>query len=314
MRAKLIIGCAGLTLGLAACGGTAVPTNSGTGNGGQTTYTKTGAVLLSRFSSVLGGQTQSLTTGSGVFNAQTFTGAPPTLGNSGIPDSCQLGTAAAPPGPNATSNDAPTLNAGSAITLKSGAQTYATLPKKVDSKTGAITYGDATTALSAAPSQLSVQVPGAPSGFPTFTASFPPTPQQVKLTAPAQGAAITPDTVFTWSNPGGRDDTTVLLAGSQASPSVSFLCFARDDGRFTFPDSVKTALKQQGFTGGDLTSTGHFAFKNELQGDAVLATTFFDLNVLPGAAGSVQSLSVRLDQTRALFERAVREKLGLRLP
>ena len=305
-----------LTLVLAACGAEVTPTPAGPGNGGvtappaQTTYTKTGAALLSRYSSVLGGKAQTLTVGSGVFNTASFKGAPPSLATSGIPDSCELGDPA-PPDPIQTPKGR-SLNAGPQLTLKSGAQTYASLPKKI-AQDGAIMYGDGQTPLPTLPAQLSVQVPGAAGGFPAFTASFPPTPQKVQLSAPAPGATVTPDTTFRWSNPSNRADTTVLFSISQTSPdtSFSFLCFAKDDGSFSFSNEVKAALSGRGWRSGKILSTGYFAYAVALQKDAVMATGFYTSDFTPSTTGSVQSLSVRLDQTRALFGRAVRSKLGL---
>ncbi len=314
MRAKWMIGCAGLTLVLAACGVTVTPPDAGTGNGGgATTYTKTGAVVLSRYSSVLGGGEQTQTVGSGVFNTASFRNAPPSLANSDIPDSCQLGNPTQPD-PIDTPQSAPTLDAGSKLILKSGAQTYTTLPKQ--SQNGDILYGDGTTPLPNLPSQLSVQVPGAPDGFPAFTASFPPTPQKVKLTAPAIDRTVTPDTVFRWSNPSGRADTVVLFSISQTAPdtSFSFLCFARDDGTFSFPNAVKAALSGRGWKSGKILSTGAFAYNVVPKGNAVMATGFYNLDFTTNTTGGAQSLSLRQNQTRALVQEVLWEKLRLRLP
>ncbi len=142
-------------------------------------------------------------------------------------------------------------------------------------------YGsDSSTPLPALPSGLTVDVPGASGGFPAFSGTpFPTTPQAVTLTAPADGS-VTSSTTFAWSSPSNDPNTLVLIGGVQPSPAASFVCFARDDGSFSFSSATQAQLATAGFTQGQLNHTGRFAVRTTVQGDAVLNTYILNLQPL----------------------------------
>jgi hypothetical protein len=79
-------------------------------------------------------------------------------------------------------------------------------------------------------------------------ARFPAAPAPLAVIAPAAGSAATASTSFAWV-PAGLD--AVLIAGLGDIPggsTLSFACYARDDGNFALPQGTRDELAARGFT------------------------------------------------------------------
>jgi hypothetical protein len=187
----------------------------------------------------------------------------PTTGTAFAEDTCVVINALTdvPKAPGAGNQQAIALDAGTELTVKNATGTLATM---LASSAGS--FSTPSTTIPDA-SGATIETPGAADGFPKMTATFPN-----ELAAFTFGPTkdITKDTVFEWTTltPGAVVSIGVLsVVGTN---SVIAFCFAKDDGSFTFPDSVKTELAAKGFTTGGLLLANKGTFKFVPQGDALL--------------------------------------------
>ena len=143
------------------------------------------------------------------------------------------------------------------------------------------------------PSGAVLNIPGAagPGGFPAFQNVALPVADPFVLTAPADRAALTPDTVFRWSGASNQPDASVMLTSTQEISSADgskktllVLCTAKDDGEFSFPDATRADLLARGFTKGSLLFTSRTLSRKVVQDDATLTVSVQDMD-LSGAGG-----------------------------
>jgi|GEM_PF-3391025 len=158
------------------------------------------------------------------------------------------------------------VDAGDPITVRYAQSPYATLKRQTVGKN--ITY-QAATPVPAPTAALVVDVPGAAGGFPAFRAAAFPSSAGLKLTAPKDGA-VSLETKFTWSNPTNDAATHVMIVGSDERAQLAFVCTARDDGAFAFPEASRAELKRLGFRSGTLTMVGRQGTRVHRVADAQL--------------------------------------------
>lgn len=161
------------------------------------------------------------------------------------------------------------LDAGDPLTLRQGAQTYTTLPRRKQGQAISYTTG-MQAALKAPTAGLVIDIPGAAGGFPAMKDKAFPVTAPVKLTAPTPDDDITPATTFTWANPSKEASTLVMLTGAQEDKDLFFTCMAVDDGKFNFPAATLAELKQKGLDSGHLMTVGRMSSRTYQEGDALL--------------------------------------------
>lgn len=170
------------------------------------------------------------------------------------------------------------LDAGDPLTVNANGSVYATLTRQTSEVEGETLYSYITDFMNppAPPlpdTGLTLDIPGAEDGFPAFAGVALPSVAAFALTGPEDTTAITTGTTFTWSGGANGTNIAVVLFGSGEvgeAETVSFACYARDDGSFTFPADTQAALNEAGFTTGSLVSAGRLASSSQTQGDALL--------------------------------------------
>ncbi|WP_158679952.1 hypothetical protein [Deinococcus sp. NW-56] len=191
---------------------------------------------------------------------------------------------AAPTGqPPGAASPAPglSLDAGDPLTLRLGTQVYATLPRRQQGQV--ISYAtDMPNPLKAPPAGLVLDIPGAAGGFPAMKDRALPTAALLRLTAPAAGDPVTPQTAFQWANPSNDPATQVMLSALDEERGLALTCLAVDDGAFSLPAATAADLKARGWGEGLLTTYGRMATRTYQQGDARLTLNSIVMQVNTG--------------------------------
>jgi hypothetical protein len=118
------------------------------------------------------------------------------------------------------------ISAGPEISIEADGFAYATLTRSGK------TYQDRVA--QPLPSNATVDIPGAPDGFPAFADRAFPEPQPVEFTTPANLQAIDSDTTFRWVPATDMAVVMIVMQGAiLGQPSGEIVCFARDDGEFS---------------------------------------------------------------------------------
>ena len=166
-------------------------------------------------------------------------------------------------GDGGTDTNPPTsLDAGAALTLKTGTDTYATLAKQTQG-TQIFYSSSPTTPLLPFPSSVTLDIPGAEGGFPAFSnVAFPAIPAEFSFSASSAFNAVSKNTTFSWTG-AGPNDSSILFTGSGPGANdktIFFTCFANDDGNFAFPSTTQSELDAFGFTTGTVPAASRVAF------------------------------------------------------
>lgn len=190
------------------------------------------------------------------------------------------------PVPGVDFPDPITLDAGNALTLTANGSTYATLSKDEFSFGGTtfISYGDDDID-QALPAGLTLDIPGAAGGFPSFSNVSMGTTQSIDLTSPSNPGSITPNTTFTWN--GAGSSSLVTISASALDPTnplatISLSCLAIDDGSFSFSNQTRAEM---GADFVSLSSTiGRQSFRTETKDDALLIIMVSSVETFGGLA------------------------------
>lgn len=194
----------------------------------------------------------------------------PTTGTAFAEDTCVVINALTdvPKAPGAENQQGIALDAGTELTVKNATGTLATmLASSAGSSPQFKAYFSTPSTTIPDASGATIETPGAADGFPKMTATFP---NELATFTFGPTKDITKDTVFEWTTPTpGAVVSIGVLSVVGTNPVIAF-CFAKDDGSFAFPDSVKTELAAKGFTTGGLLLANKGTFKFVPQGDALL--------------------------------------------
>jgi hypothetical protein len=104
------------------------------------------------------------------------------------------------------------------------------------------------------PQGLTINIPG--KDFPAFETALPANVSEFSLSSPNDVHNLNANSVFRWSK-ANSGDTFVLLIGQSANHS--FICYAKDDGEFSFP--ADTIMSQADFAG-SLQGAAHIRYNS----------------------------------------------------
>ena len=149
----------------------------------------------------------------------------------------------------ADSLPAQTISAGNNLLLSSSAGTYADLSKQEMDES--ITY-TASTPLPRPPDGLTIDIPG--DTFPQFSDVEIPDLEDLNISSPGDGEALTSDTSIRWTAASVRENSRVLLSASDAGVTVT--CSLADDGRFAFSTATQAQM-------GELFSAAEFSVRRQ---------------------------------------------------
>lgn len=164
--------------------------------------------------------------------------------------------------PGETPGGARPIDAGETLLVKNGSRPFLELSK--DAPSELITYTASTgETLPSAP--LTLDIPG--QDFPAFTDAKFETIPTFELTEPVD-TIVTPETTFRWTNT--SDNGVISLQITQFEPDITVICFAKDDGEFSFPETTKAELEALNFTTGELRLPTRLAARYEVRDGAAL--------------------------------------------
>ena len=162
------------------------------------------------------------------------------------------------------------IDAGDTLTLSSGTDVYTTLTG------GSSGYSKpySREPLADPPRSLSMSIPGTANGYPAFASStFPTVPGDYDLSvSDGDVKNVNANTTFTWTGE-TSSDAYFWFAGAgrnEDGESVTFACFAKDDGSFTFPSATQSELAAAGLVNGELLYSVRDARSRIIQGKTAL--------------------------------------------
>lgn len=264
---------------LAGCGPNGANGSGGGGSGGGgTQYSKMGMVGMSQNADKTSGGSGTMVGGVGVF--QTFD-TPQQLPSDWNPfadyvDQCSVYAPTEtnpffdPFNPRDLQN---TLDAGASLTVNTSGGVYATLSKNTSLGFTAYATDFLSPPPSPMPSDMTLDVPGAAGGFPSFTGKAFPAVTTFALTSPSDPTSIdtTADTSLTWS--GSPTNGVVIIDAVGYDPltqPINVECIAADDGSFSLTSAAKTKLQGYGVDYIGVTDAARLEFASYSSGDALL--------------------------------------------
>lgn len=160
------------------------------------------------------------------------------------------------------------VSAGAELVLKNGSRDYMILTGQDGTYSTQPLVGQV-------PAELTVTLPG--DKFPARElVTFPEAVPSFSLQSPADVTALRADTAFSWTTDAAGKDTFVLLTGSSDDGTSSFICYAKDDGSFTFPKS--TPMATPAFAG-KLESAARLRYRSDFKDDNLFMPMIGSLEV-----------------------------------